>query len=199
MVSSFVQVNSIIQMHQERTDSIPESVSIQRRWVRLTINWPVWDAVSAWRKFLAKSSIVWCYVWKCVWIDWIEMLKLIKDIHTPSVDHPMLLIFNSLDVKLTMIKLSLQMLRQAVKFIYYDLVYGLVRVKDQSEGGAGGGGAEDPRAAISQLRQRVTEYLRSCEALLMQSPHKKVGSVWCSFPARTVLLLSIFLGVAWSV
>jgi len=31
MVSSFVQVNSIIQMHQERTDSIPESVSIQRR------------------------------------------------------------------------------------------------------------------------------------------------------------------------
>ena len=72
------------------------------------------------------------------------------------------------------------MIRQAVKFIYYDVIYRLMQVKDQSEK-ASGIGMDDPRAGISQLRQHVTEYLRSCELLLIQSPHKKVAGFLFSF------------------
>ena len=53
-----------------------------------------------------------------------------------------------------------------------------MQVKDQSEK-SGGIGGEDPRVGIAQLRKHVTEYLRSCELLLMQSPHKKVNDkIW---------------------
>jgi len=65
------------------------------------------------------------------------------------------------------------MLRQSVKFLYYDVTYRLRQVKDLSEK-SGGVGGEDPRAGISLLRKHVTEYLRYCEMLLIQSPHKKV-------------------------
>uniref|UniRef100_H2YHP7 SCD domain-containing protein n=1 Tax=Ciona savignyi TaxID=51511 RepID=H2YHP7_CIOSA len=64
------------------------------------------------------------------------------------------------------------MLLQTVKFIYYHLLYSLAGLKNG--GASSGAGAEDPRAAIAQLRKRVGEYLRACELLLASSPHKKI-------------------------
>ncbi|XP_078491496.1 cohesin subunit SA-2 isoform X2 [Ciona intestinalis] len=64
------------------------------------------------------------------------------------------------------------MLLEAVKFIYYHLVYSLAGLKKSST--SSGVGSEDPRAAIGLLRKRTAEYLSSCEMLLAKSPYKKI-------------------------
>ena len=65
-------------------------------------------------------------------------------------------------------------MREGVKFIFYDLMYGLTKshelsqdVMSQPEGSIS--------TYISTLRQRVTEYMKHCENLLKSSPHKSVS------------------------
>lgn len=66
------------------------------------------------------------------------------------------------------------MLQEAVKFLYYDLAFRLMNIKEQNSK-ASAAAVDESKADISRLRQNVTEYLRLCELLLIQSPHKKVS------------------------
>nr|XP_039258564.1 cohesin subunit SA-2-like isoform X1 [Styela clava] len=64
------------------------------------------------------------------------------------------------------------MLEQAIKFLHCDLMYNLAVVKHQEDGGQSA--TQDQKLAIAKLRQKVTEFLQSCQELLSQSPHPKV-------------------------